>query len=121
MPASVDVLELLRFVVVPLGIWPFERKPQFRCRVDGVAFSFVDLFSDALSLPRISAAVGWPSLSITSPNRALCLNRNIAGASSKPPSLDRVEDQTFSLLSKPRIEEPSKVRLSQLLIRNFLS
>jgi len=37
--ASVDVLELLRFVVVPLGIRPFEEEAlNFVCRVERVAF-----------------------------------------------------------------------------------
>ena len=67
--AGVDVLELAGFVIVLLRIDPLEQEAlNLIGRIQRVAFLFVQLIRhNAFSTPRMSAAYGVPSLSMTSP------------------------------------------------------
>src|SRR2546425_8036089 len=96
-------LELLRFVVVPLGIWPFEKEAlNFVCRVERVAFLFVDLFSKRFESAADIGAIGCAVLvDDLTEHEHFARTENVRGRPVASRPVYSESKITFSLRGKP--------------------
>jgi hypothetical protein len=121
--ARADELELAGLVVVPLGIAALEQEAfDLVRRVEHGAVLGEPLLGTDLSLARMSAMYSEPSFSRTSANTSTLPGPKTSDGSQYMAGQSMPSRRSDSACcEKPRIDDPSNVRLSADLRRNFLS